>query len=156
MSDTRPAPMVKVLFSRSPSPRDVVLIVLGALAMHTFSAFFDLSLNGATTSVTVNNELNLPAHDAVPARVHDHNLALDRHAHAGGIPTIPSVPPSEDPRVGAVSAGKGTGIDLTQVSLPETKILQHAPGWTLFENVYMSNGTIFILSDKGKSAFPGQ
>ncbi|KZV88446.1 hypothetical protein EXIGLDRAFT_772726 [Exidia glandulosa HHB12029] len=30
-------------------------------------------------------------------------------------------------------------------ALPHTTILQHAPGWTLFENVYMSNGTLFIV-----------
>jgi hypothetical protein len=32
-------------------------------------------------------------------------------------------------------------------SLKSTKVLMHAPGWTMFENLYMSNGTLFLLSD---------
>ncbi|KAF5375406.1 hypothetical protein D9615_007992 [Tricholomella constricta] len=30
--------------------------------------------------------------------------------------------------------------------LPLTSIISHAPGWTLFRNLYMSNGTLYILS----------
>ncbi|KAK0432761.1 hypothetical protein EV421DRAFT_1742030 [Armillaria borealis] len=30
--------------------------------------------------------------------------------------------------------------------LPHTSIVHHAPGWTLFRNLYMSNGTLFLLS----------
>ncbi|KAG7443807.1 uncharacterized protein BT62DRAFT_902099 [Guyanagaster necrorhizus] len=30
--------------------------------------------------------------------------------------------------------------------LPHTSIIHHAPGWTLFRNLYMSNGTLFLLS----------
>ncbi|KAK0451212.1 uncharacterized protein EV420DRAFT_1621866 [Desarmillaria tabescens] len=30
--------------------------------------------------------------------------------------------------------------------LPHTSIVHHAPGWTLFRNLYMSNGTLFVLS----------
>lgn len=29
---------------------------------------------------------------------------------------------------------------------PETSLIAHAPGWTLFRHLYMSNGTFFILS----------
>ena len=28
-----------------------------------------------------------------------------------------------------------------------TKILAHAPGWTIFRNLYMSNGTLYIVRD---------
>lgn len=39
--------------------------------------------------------------------------------------------------------------------LPQTELLAHAPGWTLFRNVYMSNGTIFIVADEnGRKTFP--
>jgi len=30
--------------------------------------------------------------------------------------------------------------------LPHTSIIAHTPGWTLFRNLYMSNGTLYILS----------
>ncbi len=31
-------------------------------------------------------------------------------------------------------------------NLPHTSIVHHAPGWTLFRNLYMSDGTLFLLS----------
>ena len=30
--------------------------------------------------------------------------------------------------------------------IPETSIIAHAPGWTLFQNLYMSNGTLYIVT----------
>ena len=30
--------------------------------------------------------------------------------------------------------------------LPHTSVIAHAPGWTIFRNLYMSNGTLYILS----------
>ena len=39
--------------------------------------------------------------------------------------------------------------------LPDTSILAHAPGWTLFQNLYMSNGTLFLVaSESQRSKFP--
>lgn len=37
---------------------------------------------------------------------------------------------------------------------PETKIESHAPGWTVFKNLYMANGTLFIISSRPSSEFP--
>jgi hypothetical protein len=31
---------------------------------------------------------------------------------------------------------------------PHTSITAHAPGWTLFRNLYMSNGTLYILTSR--------
>ena len=40
-------------------------------------------------------------------------------------------------------------------NLPDTLILAHAPGWTLFRNLYMSNGTLFVVaSESDRSSFP--
>ncbi|KAJ7164684.1 hypothetical protein C8R43DRAFT_878630 [Mycena crocata] len=33
-------------------------------------------------------------------------------------------------------------------TLPATSLIDHAPGWTLFKDLYMSDGTFFIVSDK--------
>ncbi|PVF99920.1 hypothetical protein CPB86DRAFT_783301 [Serendipita vermifera] len=41
-------------------------------------------------------------------------------------------------------------------SLKSTKVLMHAPGWTMFENLYMSNGTLFLLSDPADMPNEGQ
>jgi hypothetical protein len=42
---------------------------------------------------------------------------------------------------------RGSDIDMapkTQ-SWPSTRVINHAPGWTMFKNLYMSNGTLFIV-----------
>ena len=39
----------------------------------------------------------------------------------------------------------------TAYTIPETKILSHAPGWTLFSNLYMSNGTVYIVTSRPNS-----
>ncbi|KAJ7644313.1 hypothetical protein FB45DRAFT_293252 [Roridomyces roridus] len=38
-------------------------------------------------------------------------------------------------------------------SVKSTSLIHHAPGWTLFEDIYMSDGTLFIVSDN-PSQFP--
>lgn len=44
-------------------------------------------------------------------------------------------------------------VDFGLSQIPETKLIDHAPGWTLFENLYFSNGTLFIVSSD-PSRFP--
>jgi len=46
-----------------------------------------------------------------------------------------------------------TPVDVL-TAIPETEIVQHAPGWTVFKNLYMSNGTFYVVSDKPRSEFP--
>lgn len=37
----------------------------------------------------------------------------------------------------------------------DTSVLAHAPGWTLFRNLYMSNGTLYLVADElQRSNFP--
>ena len=39
--------------------------------------------------------------------------------------------------------------------LPATELLGHAPGWTLFKNLYMTNGTLFIVAEESdRKVFP--
>ncbi|KAF8995423.1 hypothetical protein BDQ17DRAFT_1310868 [Cyathus striatus] len=41
------------------------------------------------------------------------------------------------------------------MDIPATSIVAHAPGWTLFRNLYMSNGTIFLVYSETKpESFP--
>ncbi|EJD40540.1 hypothetical protein AURDEDRAFT_186946 [Auricularia subglabra TFB-10046 SS5] len=35
-----------------------------------------------------------------------------------------------------------------------TRIIRHAPGWTIFENIYMSNGTFFVVTDEPDAVPP--
>ncbi|KIK91684.1 hypothetical protein PAXRUDRAFT_617656 [Paxillus rubicundulus Ve08.2h10] len=34
--------------------------------------------------------------------------------------------------------------------IPTTRIVSHVPGWTIFDNLYLLNGTVFIVSDEPK------
>lgn len=40
------------------------------------------------------------------------------------------------------------------VETKTTVMREHAHGWTLFEDVYMANGTMFVVSDEPRDAFP--
>ncbi|KAF7344858.1 hypothetical protein MVEN_01647500 [Mycena venus] len=53
------------------------------------------------------------------------------------------------PSIGPASASP---LELA-LEFPATSIVEHAPGWTLFKDLYMSNGTFFILTDT-PSDFP--
>ncbi|KIJ51251.1 hypothetical protein M422DRAFT_223717 [Sphaerobolus stellatus SS14] len=37
-----------------------------------------------------------------------------------------------------------------QTKLPTTQITVHVPGWTVFENLYLFNGTMFVVTDEPK------
>ena len=39
------------------------------------------------------------------------------------------------------------------VEVPPTRLVGHAPGWTMYRDLYMSNGTLFIVTD-GKLSRP--
>ncbi|KAK2460458.1 hypothetical protein APHAL10511_007623 [Amanita phalloides] len=60
--------------------------------------------------------------------------------------------PSLSLKLPSVDPLSGTPHALT--SLPHTSIVAHAPGWTVFQNLYMSNGTLLLLSPS-KEVFPG-
>ena len=38
--------------------------------------------------------------------------------------------------------------------MPSTTIIGTAPGWTLFDNLYMSNGALLVISEEPPSSFP--
>jgi hypothetical protein len=46
-----------------------------------------------------------------------------------------------------------TPVDIF-TAIPETELVDHAPGWTIFTNLYMSNGTFYVVTDKPRSEFP--
>jgi hypothetical protein len=56
------------------------------------------------------------------------------------------------PQSTAATAAPSPSLNLEQ-DLPSTSVTYHAPGWTLFRNLYMSNGTLYIISSD-QSSFP--
>lgn len=122
---------------RTRSLRDVVLILLGATSMHLASVF--IGFNDPTGSIIVKTEVSSHFVD----NLNDTVLA----------------PPGNDREVSkgrdvqtVLDSGKNT-VDVAH-ELPETTVLSHAPGWTVFRNLYMSNGTLYIVSSEPASSFP--
>ncbi|KAI0060492.1 hypothetical protein BV25DRAFT_1992823 [Artomyces pyxidatus] len=75
-----------------------------------------------------------------PAQVHPYALddaAGAASSHTGGIPTLPT------------TARVSWGSD----AVPRTKIIAHAPGWTIFDKMYLLNGTIYLVTSEPES-FP--
>lgn len=38
--------------------------------------------------------------------------------------------------------------------MPSTEIIAHGDGWTIFDNLYMFNGTLLVISDEDRGSFP--
>ena len=116
-------------------------MLVGAFSMHIFSSVFSFD----QPFITINSHESFgtpPTDDILPSRFLDQIMPhriMDK-VYTPPQPKIvppkdtpPSKPPSQ-PLIGSVT------------HLPETSIISHAPGWTLFRNIYMANGTLFILS----------
>ena len=124
---------------RSLSRRDTTLILLGALCMHLFSTVFGSSFQLSNSSIVINTHLD---------QYHDR-------------PNLEPLPPPPEPPVTTPVIDDPTPptpepvpVDLAS-TLPETTIVSHAPGWTIFRNLYMADGTFYIVSSNPSSQFPG-
>ncbi|KZT29048.1 hypothetical protein NEOLEDRAFT_1057283 [Neolentinus lepideus HHB14362 ss-1] len=151
--------MPGILRVRAPtrlSGRDAFLILLGAFSMHLLSlltgGFNDGSKNEIVVSTSFNSTWQLqdknPRFDQqAPERIIDSSPPTKHDSHSSPLikhdfhfsPTAPEQKP----------------FDISTASLlPGTTLAHHAPGWTIFHNAYMSNGTIFVVSDEDTSEFP--
>jgi hypothetical protein len=108
---------------RPLSPRDAILILIGAASIHLFSLLFPSTILFDTRFLSQDSRTNL-------------SPALLDTWHP---PSPPSPPPSISPNLGR--------------EMPHTELVSHAPGWTIFRNLYMANGTLFILTPNPES-FP--
>lgn len=118
---------------RGMSRRDAVLILLGAISMQLFMSIIPFE----RTSITINSNHQFSSasnpKDALP---HEQGPSDD-------VPTSPAALPPPPPP---------TPIEFMP-NLPETSIVSHAPGWTVYRDIYMANGTLFILTSQ-PSDFP--
>jgi hypothetical protein len=107
---------------RSISPRDAIFILLGAASMYLYSSF--LPHLHEFSSINFNN-IRVPC----PAPT-----ILDSWH-----PPQPYNPPSPIlvPNLGH--------------EIPQTELVSHAPGWTIFRNLYMADGTLFIVTSNPES-----
>ncbi|KAF7965747.1 hypothetical protein HWV62_42026 [Athelia sp. TMB] len=126
---------------RSLSRRDTVLIFLGAISMQLLGAV----LPSNTTNIPANHP-DFRTKDALNARA-DYELlhtpqpiTVTREIRIMATPSSIPVAPIPTP-VGVMG------------TLPETTVISHAPGWTLFKDVYMAGGTLFVVSSEPQSSF---
>ncbi len=110
------------------SGRDFVLLMLGAFLTQFLSIIHSHSFSD--TNIDVNSRVQhihdvLWGKDASP----ESQIVRQPDEIATDLTPEPSIP-----------------LQTIHGDLPHTSIIHHAPGWTLFRNLYMSNGTLFLLS----------
>ncbi|KAI9463734.1 hypothetical protein BJY52DRAFT_1425225 [Lactarius psammicola] len=108
---------------RAISPRDAILILLGAASMHLFSFLFP-PVHDSSSSILFGT--HLPSQDS------------QTNVSPALVDTWQS-PSSTTPNLGR--------------EIPHTELISHAPGWTIFRNLYMADGTLFIVTSNPES-FP--
>ncbi|KAK7048428.1 hypothetical protein R3P38DRAFT_3257072 [Favolaschia claudopus] len=128
--------------TRRISRRDVILVVLGASLMH-----FSTILAPLSSQIKLINNVSL--HSASPENIQI-LLPPPRSTPSTTIPVSSELLLAPDtPELDSVEPES----NVSTKSLQETSIIAHAPGWTLFRNLYMSNSTLFIVTDSS-SDFP--
>lgn len=116
--------------------RDALLLIMGGSMMHLFSL---LSIPSSTPSTPSTWFYEAPV-DLDPLPPPPEAAVVRRNVETVTV------------TVHATPEAKATTLPGRPTSLPHTSIVHHAPGWTLFRNLYMSDGTLFILS--GNRSFP--
>lgn len=118
--------------ARTRTLRDAVLVLVGAFCMHIATSFFGIFQPELFSGdIIVNTQVN--HHDTSPQ-----SPIVDHHADA---------PPQ------VISTVEPPTVDVA-FDFPETTIEAHAPGWTVFRDLYMANGTLFVVSSHSASEFP--
>ncbi|KAF7346420.1 hypothetical protein MSAN_01869900 [Mycena sanguinolenta] len=112
--------------------RDAILVLVGATFMYFVSIFAPI-VSRQTFINAVSLRTTAPDRSETGTLIHSTSSAVAFKPSASPVPSLPSSNLASD--------------------LPETSIIAHAPGWTLFRNLYMSNSTFFIVSDS-PSDFP--
>ena len=114
------------------SRRDAFLLLIGAFFMHMCSILF------SQQTIFIDAYHSQVDHDTATKTV-----VRTRHFTVTETTTVEAAP-VETP-----------SVVVAHEKLPDTFVLAHAPGWTLFRNLYMSNGTLFVVaSESDRSKFP--
>jgi hypothetical protein len=153
---------------RTLSRRDAILILIGAFSMHFFTSLApltDITSHSIVINTGVHHHLGEEAVVEHPPKNNQELGGLLGHGHIlEESNDFPTDSPEVDPHNGDIPSHKSDmleqpttvagGTDLSTVDvLPETTIVEHVPGWTLFRDIYMANGTLLILSSS-PTAFP--
>lgn len=112
------------------SRRDAFLLLIGAFFMHMCSMLFS------------QQTIFIDAHQSTV----DHTVTSTQFRIR---------PVTVTQTTTAVAAIETPSVAYGVLPLPDTSVLAHAPGWTLIRNLYMSNGTLFLVATESqRSKFP--
>ncbi|KDR78102.1 hypothetical protein GALMADRAFT_138246 [Galerina marginata CBS 339.88] len=127
----------------SLSRRDAFLLLIGAGSMHIWSMLFGQHTQMNDQSITINTHLEPQVPKVtVFRRLTESRTKTQTQTQTQTVTSVVT----QTPKPQAI---------LPFEELPHTDVLAHAPGWTLFQNLYMSNGTLFIIADEDeRKKFP--
>ncbi|KAJ7851025.1 hypothetical protein B0H14DRAFT_2762339 [Mycena olivaceomarginata] len=125
--------------------RDAILILLGASIMHVLTVFFPREVAPPEILIDTVREHFPPDPPPPPPEVTRYHTKTTTIIQATTTTALVDALPSAGP-------ASSSPLDLA-VEFPRTSIVAHAPGWTLYRDLFMSNGTIYILTD-APSEFP--
>ncbi|KAJ3506267.1 hypothetical protein NLJ89_g6968 [Agrocybe chaxingu] len=117
------------------SRRDAFLLLIGASSMHIWSLLF--SHHSLSTDVDAAALQQVPA--ALTTTVRELRTKTIAHTQIETATATVTTTALSTPTSKALALSPHT-------PLPPTEVLAHAPGWTLFRNLYMSNGTLFLAA----------
>ncbi|KAF8809914.1 hypothetical protein BYT27DRAFT_7232134 [Phlegmacium glaucopus] len=114
------------------SRRDAFLLLIGASSMYIWSLLFSEKHTSFTDALP---QINTVDHTITNTQIQTQTRVVTRTSTATLAIETPYVAYGND--------------------VLNTSVLAHAPGWTLFRNLYMSNGTLFLVADQlHQSKFP--
>jgi hypothetical protein len=126
-----------------PTRRDALIACFSAACMLVWFQlnpavqFINRSPASPRSLGNVNHDKDHPAHPPPHGLPPDHKPSpADDSIFVGNPPSFPPIHPPSAQR------------------MPSTKVIGHSPGWTLFDNLYMHNGTLLIISNDPVSSFP--
>lgn len=130
----RPPRFLLAMFTpRGLSLRDAILVLVGATCMHIASSMLGIfQPDMFSGDIIVNTQVH-----------HQEAVVVPPASEAPIVSEVPKTLPPPPPPT----------LDLSY-DFPETTIDSHAPGWTLFRNLYMSNGTLYVITRHPYSDFP--
>lgn len=136
------------MFRHTLTRRDAFLILLGASSMHIWSILFREA--PTDQSILINTQFN---NHHVDTHNSENNLEGVLAAAVTTTATVTQTVTESVVSIPTNTAAAEADRQRDNRELPHTTIIAHAPGWTLFKNLYMSNGTLYIITPRPKK-FP--
>ena len=146
-------------FNAYSSPEMLPRLAAQIMCILLSSALSPFPASNAELYLQLDSDFSPNVNQANANPIPPHNHDSDRHLvdNSPIVPDAVAVAPARDTRPESAQEPVKSAVDLPAVDvaykIPETIMLSHAPGWTVFRNLYMSNGTLYVVTSRPKS-FP--